>query len=71
MKSGKWLPKGDRPPAVEHTGWHAIAALILLLLLGASASCGDEDFTVGGPLPSRPSVGATNPSATPDDDDSF
>jgi hypothetical protein len=67
MKSGAWLPSDNRPPAAEHTGWHAIAALVLLLVLVFSASCGDEDFVVGGPLPSRPSVAATNPSATPDD----
>ncbi len=67
MASGEWLPSSNRPPATEHTGWHATAALVLLVLLCLSASCGDEDFTVGGPLPSRPSVGATNPAATPDD----
>ena len=67
MASGEWLPSDQRPPAVEHTGWHAIAALILLISLLFGMSCGDEDFVIGGPLPSRPSVAATNPSNTPDD----
>jgi len=66
MKSGECLPGDDRSPAQEYTGWHATAALILLLFICFSASCGEEDFSIGGPLPTRPSVAATNPSATPD-----
>lgn len=68
MSMGERLTSGNPPPATDHTAWHAIAAAILLLIVCMSASCGDEDFTVGGPLPSRPSIPATNPSATPDDE---
>lgn len=52
----------------DHTGWHAcIAAVLLLGLIVGLGACGDEDFSIGGPLPSRPTSNATNPSATPDD----
>ena len=60
MKSGEWLPGDNRRP-VDRTGWHALFAIALLLLISTmGVSCGDEDFTVGGPLPSRPTVDATN-----------
>ena len=64
MKSGAWLP-GDNRRSVEHTRLHAILALILLLLVSMMGACGEEDFTVGGPLPTRPSVDATNPTGNP------
>jgi hypothetical protein len=69
MSMGEWLRSDNQRPAKEHTGWHAIAAILLLLFVCMSSSCGEEDFTVGGPLPSRPSVAGTNPSATPDDEE--
>jgi hypothetical protein len=66
MKSGEW-PPGDNQQPAEHTGLHALIAVALLVLVSMMGACGEEDFTVGGPLPTRPSVDATNPSATPDD----
>jgi hypothetical protein len=67
--SSDWLQADNRRSAPESTGWHAVAAVgLILLLLTTMGACGEEDFTVGGPLPTRPSVGATRPSATPDDD---
>ena len=60
MKSGEWLPGNNRWP-VERTGLHALLAIALLLFLSMmGGACGDEDFTIGGPLPSRPTVDATN-----------
>lgn len=68
MKRSAWLPNENRPPASEHTGWHAIAAFGLLFLLCLSASCGEEDFSVGGPLPTRPPAGTGSPAPTPTED---
>jgi hypothetical protein len=65
MNSGEWLPGDNRQP-VERTGWHALIAVALLLVVSMLGACGEEDFTVGGPLPTRPSVNATNPSETHD-----
>jgi hypothetical protein len=58
------------PPAADHSVWHAcIAAVVLVVLFIMFGGCGDEDFTIGGPLPSRPTGGVTGtvPSATPDE----
>jgi len=58
-------PSDNKRQAAERTGLHAVIALILLVLvLSMLGACGDEDFTIGGPLPSRPSVDATNPTRT-------
>lgn len=67
MKIGEGLPNDKTATANERTGWHALAAVTLLLLLLAVSSCGEEDFTVGGPLPTRPPVTGTSPTSTPDD----
>jgi hypothetical protein len=62
-------PEGNKKPRSDHAVLHlCLAAAVLAVAFFSLGACGDEDFTVGGPLPSRPTVDATNPSATPDDD---
>lgn len=68
MKSGSPIQHDTASPVSERIGWHAcIAAVVLVALIVGLGACGDEDFSIGGPLPSRPTSNATNPSATPDD----
>ena len=68
MARSTLIPDDTPSGGNERTGWHAcIAAAVLIALVLSIGACGDEDFTVGGPLPMLPTVNATNPSATPDD----
>lgn len=68
MRGGAQKRDDDRQPKNDHAGWHlCVAAAVLFVAFFSLGACGDEDFTVGGPLPTFPTVDATNPSVTPDD----